>query len=221
MTTTDNDIKAPHSADTEDATPDRQRDSRSVSVRSLLVGGGCALGVLAVVGVIGTLGWQLSSTSSELDQIHQKAANDERAEQVSLNYATGAADMDFQNPEEWTTRLTAGTSPELTSRLQQAASSMQQLIVPLQWTSTASPIAATVESEENGIYEVTTFVNVVTKNLQAPDGIESTATYKMSIDSTNDWQITQISGIGSSLTPEGDQAAPAPIPAEPAPAPAK
>lgn len=211
MTTTENETTTAHLTDDEGASHDRQQASRSVRVRSLVLGGGCALGTLAVVGVVGTLGWQLSSTSDELNQIRQAAADNSRAEQVSLDYATGAADMDFQNPEEWTARLTAGTSPELTTRLQQAASSMQQLIIPLQWTSTASPIAATVQSEENGIYEVTTFVNVVTKNLQAPDGIESTATYKMSIDSTNDWQITQISGIGSSLTPEGDQAAPAPV----------
>lgn len=184
-------------------------DSRvSISVRTLLIGGGCALGALAIAGIIGSLSWQLVSKSSDLDTLRQKEADNTHAEQVSLDYATGAADMDFRNPTEWSGRLTAGTSPELATRLQQAATSMEQLIIPLQWTSTASPIAAKVESETNGIYEVTCFVNVLTKNLQAPDGIESTATYKMSIDSTNDWQITQISGIGTVPPPDGNQPAP-------------
>ncbi|MDV6211975.1 hypothetical protein R3Q08_27305 [Rhodococcus erythropolis] len=185
-------------------------DSRaSISVRTLLIGGGCALGALAIVGIIGSLSWQLISKSSDLDALRQKEVNNKHAEQVSLDYATGAADMDFRNPTEWSGRLTAGTSPELATRLQQAATSMEQLIIPLQWTSTASPIAAKVESESNGVYEVTCFVNVLTKNLQAPDGIESTATYKMSLDSTNDWQITQISGIGSALPADRDQSTPA------------
>lgn len=178
----------------------------SVSVRTLLIGGGCALGTLAIVGTIGALGWKLASKSNELNTLQQNNLDNKHAEQVSLDYATGAANMDFRNPSDWTARLTAGTSPELTTRLQQAATSMEQLIIPLQWTSTSNPIAAKVDSESNGVYEVTCFVNVVTKNLQAPDGIESTATYKMSIDSTNNWQITHISGIGSALTTDGNPA---------------
>lgn len=198
------------------STPTRREssphDRASVSVRTLLVGGGCALGAAAVVGLIGTLGWQLASKSDDLDALRQQSVDNAHAEQVSLDYATAAADMDYQNPSEWSGRLTAGTSPELTTRLRQAATSMEQLIVPLQWTSSATPIAAKVESASDGVYEVTCFVNVLTKNLQAPDGIESTATYRMTIDSTNDWQITQISGIGSALPAQGDRAAEEAVP---------
>jgi Mce-associated membrane protein len=48
------------------------------------------------------------------------------------------------------------------------------------------------------------FVSVLTKNSQAPDGLQSTATYKMTVDSGNEWKITEISGIDSAL--DGDTA---------------
>jgi Mce-associated membrane protein len=162
------------------------------------------ISILVVAGLVGVsafLAWQLQSTSSDLDSIEQSQANDARAEKISLDYATGAAEMDFQNPDEWRDRLTANTSPELANRLGQAATSMEQLIQPLQWTSTATPIAAKVESVTDGVYQVVTFVDVLTKNTQTPDGTSSTATYKMSIDSKNGWVITEISGMDPAIDP--------------------
>ena len=74
---------------------------------------------------------------------------------------------------------------------------MEQILVPLQWKSTAVPLVAKVRSSANGIYVVDTFVGVETKTVQAPDGLQSTATYSITIDSQHDWQISDVGGIGA------------------------
>lgn len=192
------------SPESEAASPDRDSSGlvtrfadRPIRLKTLL----SMLVVAALVVLSIVLAWQLQSKSSDLDGFQQAQADNARAEQISIDYATGAAEMNFANPEEWRGRLTAGTSPELANRLTQAATSMEQLIQPLQWTSTATPITAKVESVTDGVYQVVAFVNVMTKNTQTPDGIESTATYKMSIDSKNDWVITEISGTDPAVDP--------------------
>ncbi|QTJ70846.1 hypothetical protein HYG77_35325 (plasmid) [Rhodococcus sp. ZPP] len=155
----------------------------------------------AMVASLGVLGWQLSSRTNELNQLNGRLANEAQAEQVALDYATGAAEMDVRDLVGWRGRLTKGTTPELSDRLTQASSSMEQIITPLQWVSTATPAAAKVSSVTNGVYSVECFVNVLTKNIQAPDGIQSTATYKLTVDGNNSWAITDIGGIDSSLPP--------------------
>jgi hypothetical protein len=74
---------------------------------------------------------------------------------------------------------------------------MEQILAPLQWNSTAVPLVAKVRSRTNGIYVVDTFVGVETKTVQAPDGLQSTATYSITIDGSHDWQISEVGGIGS------------------------
>ncbi|GGL10199.1 hypothetical protein [Nocardia jinanensis] len=155
--------------------------------------------IACLVAAVGVLGWQVRAKANELDDLRASAAVREQVEQVALDYATGAAEMNFRDLAAWHGRLTKGTTPELSDRLTRAASSMEQIIMPLQWTSTARPIAAKILSESNGIYSVSCFVSVLTKNSQAPDGIQSTATYQLSIDSENNSVITEIGGIGSAL----------------------
>ncbi|MVU80724.1 hypothetical protein GPX89_26160 [Nocardia sp. ET3-3] len=173
----------------------RSAGNSSVSLKTLVTGG---LAV-AVVVAAGGLGWQWHSKSGELDRIHRASTDQAHAEQVALDYATAAANMDFHDLAAWKGRLTKGTTPELSNRLNQAAASMEQIITPLQWVATAKPIAAKVHSESNGAYSVDCFVSVMTKNSQAPDGIQSTATYQLTIDSHNNWSITDIGGIDSAL----------------------
>lgn len=76
---------------------------------------------------------------------------------------------------------------------------MDQIIQPLQWTTVSEPIAATVESSADGVYQVVAFVDMLTTNTQRPDGVQSTATYRMTIDGGQDWQITDISELPSAL----------------------
>ncbi|QYB00609.1 hypothetical protein I1A62_06520 (plasmid) [Rhodococcus sp. USK10] len=169
-----------------------------------------AIAGAAVLTAAGIGSWQLYDTTTELHAVRADNAARQHAEQVALDYATGAAQMDFRDLETWKGRLTAGTTPELSARLGQAATSMEQIIVPLQWASTAQPITAKAEATGDGTYSVDCFVSVRTTNAQAPDGIQSTATYQLSMDSRNDWKITEISGVGATL---GDKGAPAPTPA--------
>ncbi|MVU80773.1 hypothetical protein GPX89_26410 [Nocardia sp. ET3-3] len=166
-----------------------------------------AVAAVAVTAAVGALGWQLHAKSTDLNNLHADAAGRAHAEQIALDYATGAAEMDFHDLASWRGRLTKGTSPELSNRLTQAAASMEQIITPLQWVSTAKPIAAKVLSESNGAYSIDCFVSVLTKNTQAADGINSTATYQLTVDSRNNWSITNIGGIDSALSPKS---APAP-----------
>jgi hypothetical protein len=91
----------------------------------------------------------------------------------------------------------AGTSPELNDKLSKAAESMQQILIPLQWTSNARPLIAKVRSNTAGIYVVDCFVSVQTKTMQAPDPLMSTATYSLTLDSNKNWQITDVGGIGA------------------------
>lgn len=169
--------------------------NRPISLRTLIIG----TILLALIAATVTFAWLWMDRGAQIDDANKAQAAQAKAEQVALDYATGAADMNFQDPDGWRARLTKGTTPELATRLQKASSSMEQLIKPLQWSSTADPIAAKTESVKDGVYQVAAFVNVFTKNAQAPDGIESTATYKLTVDSNNGWVITDISGIGSNL----------------------
>ncbi|MET8430465.1 hypothetical protein [Nocardia sp. NPDC004860] len=171
----------------------RTAGQSSISVKTMLV----SLLIVAVVVACGIFGWLLHDKSNELDAVHVASTDTAHAEQVAIDYATAAADMNFQDLASWRARLTKGTSPELSTRLMQAATSMEQIITPLQWVSTAKPIAAKVRSQNNGVYTVDCFVSVLTKNSQAPDGIQSTATYQLTLDSHNQWTITDIGGIGA------------------------
>lgn len=177
------------------ADPSRPKSDRSISIRTL------AFSALVLVGivVIAVLGWLLQDAWSENADMRNAARSDDRAEEVALDYATAAATMDYKDLGAWRESLTKGTSEELAKRLTKASESMEQIIAPLQWTSTSTPIAAKVESESGGVYEVLAFVSVDTRNIQAPEGVESTATYRMTLDADKDWQITEISGIGSAL----------------------
>ena len=187
------------SESTSTATEAKGRGSRvansAVSLKSLLVGG---LIAVLIAGVC-ALGFMLHAKSNDLDNLNAASADRAHAEQIALDYATGAAEMDFKDLGPWRTRLTAGTSPELANRLTQAATSMEQIISPLQWVAQSTPIVAKVRSEDNGIYTVDCFVSVQTTNSQAPEGIQSTATYQLTIDRSNDWLITEIGGIDSAL----------------------
>jgi Mce-associated membrane protein len=170
----------------------------SVSLRSLLVAGLCVV-LLAGAGV---LAWLYVGERAKVNAQHQQAADYQHAEQISLDYAVNAATMNFQDLNAWKGNLVKGTTPELTDKLSKAATQMEQLLVPLEWSSTAQALVAKVRSDTNGVYVVDTFVSVLTKTTQAPDNLQSTATYSITIDSKNNWQITDVGGIGAVTAPK-------------------
>lgn len=157
---------------------------------------------MALVAVSATLGWLYFDARQELAAKATQAANDAHAEQIALDYAVNAATMDYKDLQAWKDKLVAGTSPELSKKLSDAGTSMEQLLVPLQWSSSAQPLVAKVRSSTGGIYVVDSFVSVQTKTVQAPEALQSTATYSMTIDSNNNWLITDVGGIGSAMGPK-------------------
>ena len=176
------------------ADPKGGRRQLSISVRSLVFG---AL-IVALVAAVGVLTWLFVGAERKLDAQGRQAENAAHAEKIALNYATNAAAMNFQDLDGWKVKLVAGTSPELKERLNNAAEQMKQILVPLQWNSTSQPLVAKVRSE-NGVYDVDSFVSVETKTVQGPDPLQSTATYRITIDSNKDWQITDVGGIGAAV----------------------
>lgn len=182
----------------EGATSSRRQRSVSVSVRGLIFG---AL-VVALVAAVAALSWLYTDARHQLDSQAARASNDARAEKIALDYAVNAASMDYKDLQAWHVKLVAGTSPELNKKLSDAGTSMEQVLVPLQWSSSAQPLVAKVRSTTGGIYVVDSFVSVQTKTVQAPEALQSTATYSTTIDSNNNWLITDVGGIGSAMGPK-------------------
>lgn len=177
--------------------PDPHKEPRQISFTLRSAGVALVIGLLAVA--LGVSGWLYISTKAKLDEQNREAANRARAEEMAIDYAVNAAQMDYKDFAGWKVNLVKGTSPELTGKLTKAADSMEQVLAPLQWRSTARPLAAKVRSTSGGIYTVDSFVSVLTKTLQAPEGLQSTATYSVTLDSRNNWQITDVGGIDSAL----------------------
>jgi hypothetical protein len=155
--------------------------------------------IAALVVAVGVLAWLYIGDQDKLDAQARQSENTAHAEKIALDYATNAAAMNFQDLNGWKTKLVAGTSPELKDRLSKAADQMEQILVPLQWNSTARPLAAKVRSSNGGVYTVDSFVSVLTKTVQGPDPLQSTATYSVTVDSTKGWQITDVGGIGAAV----------------------
>ncbi|BBY65802.1 hypothetical protein [Mycolicibacterium helvum] len=167
----------------------------SVSVRAVVV----AAVICLLAGTVAVLGWLYVGAERTLDAAARDASNRAHAEEIAADYAVNAAQMDYQDFNAWKVKLVNGTSPELKDKLTKAADSMEQVLAPLQWKSTAKPLATKVRSQAGGVYTVDSFVSVLTKTLQAPDGLQSTATYSITIDSNNGWLITDVGGIDSAL----------------------
>lgn len=165
----------------------------SISLRSLATG---AL-ITVLLSAIGTLAWLYLGAQHTLDAQARQSENNAHAEKIALDYAVNAAVMDAQDINAWKTKLVAGTTPELKEKLAKAANSMEQILVPLQWASTASPLVAKVRSNSGSSYIVDAFVSVQTKTVQAPDPLQSTAAYSITLDASKDWQISDVGGIGA------------------------
>jgi Mce-associated membrane protein len=170
----------------------REERRISLSIRSL------SLGAL-IVGLIAALGlttWLYVSADRKFDAQTQQARDNQHAEQVALDYAVRAAVMDYKDLGPWKRALVEGTTPELSKKLSDAANAMEQILLPLEWSSSAKPLAAKVRSHDKGVYVVDAFVSVLTKTVQAAEKLQSTATYSVTIDPSNGWKISDVGGIG-------------------------
>ncbi|OSC28454.1 hypothetical protein B8W69_11670 [Mycobacterium vulneris] len=174
---------------------DESRARVSISVRTLVM----AAVICIAASAIGVLAWLYIGAQNKLSAEARATSNKKHAEEIAQDYAVHAAEMNFQDLNAWKVQLVKGTSPELKEKLTKAAGEMEQILTPLQWVSTARPLAAKVRSDVGGTYVVDSFVSVLTKTMQAPEGLQSTATYSLTIDSNKDWQISDVGGIAAAL----------------------
>ena len=162
--------------------------------------------VVAVVGVcvFAVVQWKAAEGArAEVASMRASGAEEGQARKVAADYAVGAARVDFRDFTGWMDRLTANTTPELAARLRGVQGQLEQFMVPLQWTSSSSPVAAVVKARNGDAFTVLSFVNVTTKSTQTPEGVESTATYTLTIDKAQGWQITDIASVGDALPAGG------------------
>ncbi|WP_019927241.1 hypothetical protein [Nocardia sp. BMG111209] len=188
---TDQAAPEPNSADTRTAAPPRAGGkSWQVTPAQLVVT--AVIAVLLVATVV--FGYLYRSARSDIDDAAAAAAADKHAEEVALNYAVGASTIDFHDTKSWLTRLEAGTTAQLAAKFDTTAPQLDQVLLPLQWTSTATPLSAAVLSESGGIYHVNAYLTVTSTNAQTPAGAQSTVTYALTLDRNNDWKITDVGG---------------------------
>ncbi|WP_225732379.1 MULTISPECIES: hypothetical protein [unclassified Nocardia] len=162
----------------------------SIPVATLGWGAGFALLVIAVCVLTGFL-W---AARTELADHAADATADRHAEQAATTYAVGASTIDYQDLNAWLSRLQAGTTPQLAQKFASTAPKLHDILVPLKWTSTATPVTAKVISRTNAIYQVDVFIDVSSTNAQNPDGGRTTVTYNVTIDKNSDWKITDVGG---------------------------
>jgi Mce-associated membrane protein len=167
----------------------------SVRVSTVIMAVGLVASVIAAV-VLGALLW---SAKADIDSRDVAARNAAHAQQAATDYAVGASSIDFRDINAWLARLKSDTSPQLANKFDATAPKLQEILVPLQWTSTGSPIAAAIASQSGGIYSVNVFLNVTSTSAQSPDGAQTTVTYNVTVDSNSDWQITDVGGMDVAL----------------------
>ncbi|QLY34502.1 hypothetical protein H0264_19015 [Nocardia huaxiensis] len=156
-----------------------------------------ALAAVTVIAIV--LGVLLLNARGEISDRDALAADHLHAEQVASDYAVGAATVNYADFASWVGRLKANTAPALANKFDSTASSLQQILDPLKWSSTASPISAKVVSETDGVYKVNVFVNVTSTNAQNPEGGQTTVTYSVTVDRNADWKITDVGGMDGAL----------------------
>ncbi|MFG1796812.1 hypothetical protein [Nocardia altamirensis] len=179
-----------------DAEPKAARPG-TVSIRVSTVIQAVAIGVLAVA--VCVLAGFLWSARSDIADRNARAEDDRKAEQISTDYAVGAATLNYQDINGWVGRLRSNTTPQLANKYDAVGSKLEQILVPLKWTSTATPISAKVVSAQGNVYKVNVFVNVSSTTAQNPEGTQTVATYNVTMDKSADWKITDVGGIDGAL----------------------
>ncbi|MEV5838081.1 hypothetical protein [Nocardia sp. NPDC052112] len=173
------------------------QQSGTVSIRISTVVLGTVIGALVIA--VAVLSGFLFSARSDLADRNDRAAADKKAEQVATEYAVGAATVNYQDIPSWVAELKANTVPQLANKFDATAPKLEQILVPLKWTSTAAPITAKVMSEQGSVYKVDVFVNVSSTNAQSPEGAQTTVTYNITLDKNSDWKITDVGGVDGAL----------------------
>ncbi|MFI1916038.1 hypothetical protein [Nocardia sp. NPDC020380] len=121
-------------------------------------------------------------------------ADDGHAEQVATDYAVGAATCDYRDMDGCFARMKAGAAPELAAKYDATRTEVEHVLVPLRWVSTASPISSAVTAHDGSIYHVDVLLDVRTTNSQSSGPTDATVTYKITLDESLGWEITDVGG---------------------------
>lgn len=176
--------------------PVPDRPIRVVKVSTIVT----VIAFTVLAGVAATLGFLLLKARGELSARDAAAADEQHAERVATDYAVGAATINYQDFPAWITKLKANTAPAMASKFDATAPKLQQILLPLKWSSTGTPVAAKVESVNGSIYKVDVFVSVNSTTAQTPDGTQTTVTYNVTVDKGSDWKITDVGGTLAALS---------------------
>ncbi|MFE6925805.1 hypothetical protein ACFVAV_32660 [Nocardia sp. NPDC057663] len=153
-----------------------------------------AFALVAMLVSTGVFAMLYRSADADLTARDEKAADDRRAEEVASNYAVGASTIDYRDTRAWLGRLQAGTTPELAAKFEATSPQLEQILLPLQWTSKATPLSADVISEAGGIYKVNAYLTITSTSAQTPTGVQTTVTYSLTLDRNADWKVTDVGG---------------------------
>ncbi|WP_245718430.1 hypothetical protein [Nocardia miyunensis] len=177
--------------------PAEPREPRTLAIRLSTVLTTSVIVALLVVAIV--FGWLYFSARSTISDTNARAADDEHAENIASKYAVGASTIDYHDVKGWIGRLKDGTSPQLSAKFDATAPQLEQILLPLQWTSKAAPLSASVTSESGGIYKVNAYLNVNSTSAQTSDGAQTTVTYSLTIDRDSGWKITDVGGLENAL----------------------
>ncbi|GGK58854.1 hypothetical protein [Nocardia camponoti] len=167
----------------------------ALKVSSLL--GGAVIAILAVIAIV--LAALLLSSHNKLADRDAKAADNAKAEQIALDYATATGNVNYNDFNAWLTALKAGTAKPVADKFDAAAPRLQQIVTILKWTSTATPITAKVMSQDGDVFHVDAFIDTTTTNAQRPDPIRNTVLFTITVDKGQNWQITDVGGTDALL----------------------
>ncbi|MGV9680181.1 hypothetical protein ACWDSJ_33290 [Nocardia sp. NPDC003482] len=176
---------------------EQARAPRTVSLRLSTVAVSVALVALVAATVVFASLWV--SARGELSDRDAALANDKHAEQVATDYALGASNINFQDVDSWVGKLKANTTPQLAAKFDATAPKLRDILVPLKWTSSGTPITAKVMSTDNGVYKVDVFLNVTSTSAQTPEGAQTTVTYTVNVDPNNGWKVADVGGMAGAL----------------------
>lgn len=163
----------------------------SLKLSTLLSAAAAVLLIGALVTV--TLLWQ--SARGDLNDRNAQAADDKHAEQVATDWATGAATINFADPNAWIAHLKTNATPELAKKWDAAGPKLTQFVDVLKWTSSPTVLSSQVMSRDGGSYKVNVYLNLNTTNAQNPDGVLTTIYYTVTVDPKNDWKVADAGGV--------------------------
>ncbi|ADG80747.1 Mce-associated membrane protein OS=Tsukamurella paurometabola (strain ATCC 8368 / DSM / CCUG 35730 / CIP 100753 / JCM 10117 / KCTC 9821 / NBRC 16120 / NCIMB 702349 / NCTC 13040) OX=521096 GN=Tpau_4178 PE=4 SV=1 [Tsukamurella paurometabola] len=157
----------------------------------------------------------------QVNDMEQAAADRARAEDIAGKYGVNAATVDFNDIAPWLQNLKSGVTDQVAKRVDGAAEVMRMVVVPVRLQSKGKLVGTKVSDEANGVYKVMVVIDTDATSLQAPQGTTTTTAYTITVDSNQNWLMSDIGNALSGGSGQGSgTSAPTGAPTPPAEAPA-